>query len=220
MGVTADTSGAHIRPENRIVSALWIGELSPLERLCMSSFVQAGHEYHLYTYEAMAGLPAGVKLCDAGEILPHETVFRNQRGKGKGSFACFSDLFRYKLLWERGGWWVDTDVFCLRAFDFAAPYVFGAEDKPVASGVIKMPPKSELARRCYDDARGVDHAQVVWNELSDIFASAVAELDLLGYVLEPEVFSPIAWFEVPDYVQGRRDSATWQSVAQRLPRDH
>lgn len=170
----------------------------------MTSFVRAGHRYNLYTYGQLADVPAGVTLCDAGEILPQDAIFRNQLGKGKGSFACFSDLFRYKLLYERGGWWVDTDVFCLRAFDFAAPYVFGAEDKPVATGVIKVPPRSELARRCYEQAQAVDHAQVVWNELCEIFANGVRDLDLMGHVLPAEVFSPIAWHEVPQFVRGRK----------------
>src|SRR5262249_54280435 len=31
-------------------------------------------------------------------------------GFGKGSPSAFSNYFRYKLLAEKGGWWIDTDV--------------------------------------------------------------------------------------------------------------
>jgi hypothetical protein len=189
---------------NRIVQSLWIGPLSPLEQMCMASFVARGHEFHLYAYQRPDGVPAGVQVLDAAEILPPATVFCNCRGRGKGSYAGFADLFRYKLLWQRGGWWVDADVFCLRPFHFAAPYVFGAEDKPVANGVIKAPAGCELMRRCYEEAARYDHQSVVWNELGDIFSNAVLGLGLASSVLPPQVFSPIPFYEIVDYVCGRR----------------
>ena len=34
-----------------IIQSLWIGQrLSDLERLCIRSFLQKGHPFHLYTY--------------------------------------------------------------------------------------------------------------------------------------------------------------------------
>ena len=44
-----------------------------------------------------------------------------------GSLAAFSNLFRYKLLLERGGWWVDTDVICLRPFRVRDELVIASE---------------------------------------------------------------------------------------------
>ena len=187
-----------------VINGLWIGQLSPLEQLCIKSFVVQGHPYHLYAYGALDNVPDGVTLQDAGQILPQSLIFRNQLGKGKGSVAAFSDLFRYKLLLERGGWWVDTDVFCLKPFDFSAPYVFGAEDKPVASGVIKMPKGCELAQQCYDLARQVDPKTIVWNELVAILERGVRDLKLMKYVLQPETFSPIPWNEIPNHILGRK----------------
>jgi hypothetical protein len=140
-------------PPLPVINALWIGQLSPLEQLCLKSFVARGHSVHLYTYDPIENVPQGVTLQDAAQILPPSQIFRNRLGKGKGSVAAFSDLFRYKLLLDKGGWWVDADVFCLKPFDFAAPYVFGAEDKPVASGIIKMPRGCLLAEMCYESAR-------------------------------------------------------------------
>jgi capsular polysaccharide synthesis protein len=187
-----------------VVSALWIGQLSPLEQLCLHSFVARGHSVHLYTYDAIPNVPQGVTLQDAAQILPPSLVFRNRLGKGKGSLAAFSDLFRYKLLLDKGGWWVDADVFCLKAFDFAAPYVFGAEEKPVASGVLKMPRGCPLAELCYESARRVDPDTIVWNELVNILERGVRDLSLMPYVLPKETFSPIVWRDVPAYAQGEK----------------
>ena len=185
-----------------VINGLWIGQLSPLEQRCLKSFVAHGHPYHLYTYEPIDNVPDGVVLQDAAQILPQSLIFRNQNGLGKGSLAAFSDLFRYKLLLERGGWWVDTDVFCLKPFDFTAPYVFGSEDKPVASGVLKMPRGSQLAQRCFEMASQIDSATIVWNELVAILERNVRQLKLMRYVLPAKTFSPIVWSDVPDYVRG------------------
>ena len=187
-----------------VINSLWIGQLSPLERLCLKSFVAQGHAFHLYTYDPIDNVPPGVTLQDAGQILPASKVFRNQRGEGKGSLAAFSDLFRYKLLLDRGGWWVDTDVFSLKPFDFTAPYVFGAEDKPVATGIMKMQRGSALAQRCYESACRIKQKKIIWNELANLVEHGVHELGLMSYVRPQEVFSPILWRDIPEYVRGEK----------------
>ena len=107
-----------------IVHGLWIGpKLSPLELLTLNSFVRWGHEFNLWLYDPPeTPLPAGAHPRDATRILPRERIFRKrmrdpETGVGKGSVSPFSDLFRYKLLYELGGVWVDMDVTCLRPFN-------------------------------------------------------------------------------------------------------
>ena len=203
----AAPSGAKFPMEeaNRIVRSLWIGDLSPLEWVCMQSFVRCGHEFQLFMYQPTDKVPAGVVVRDAHEILPAGRVFQNRLGKGKGSFAGFSDLFRYHMLRQLGGWWVDMDVFCLAPFDFSAPFVLGAElDKPVATGVLKTPAGSELMQKVCRKAEAVDPSRVLWNELCDCLTQSVSELGLLRHVLPVETFSPIVWNQIPDYVRGRR----------------
>lgn len=173
--------------------------------MCLGSFSRQGHDVHLYAYEPQPDAPRGVRVLDANEIIPEKAIFRTRKGRGKGSFACFADLFRYKLLFDRGGWWVDTDVFCLHAFDFEAPYVLGAEDKPVANGVIKAPAGCELMRRTYEAARDYDYRTILWNELTDILTRNVIDLGLARYVLPSHIFSPIAFDEIPDCVRGQRE---------------
>lgn len=186
------------------VASLWIGQITPLERLCILSFLRQGHVFKLYTYGDVGALPEGVTVCDANEILPESAVFRNRIGFGAGSVAGFSDVFRFKLLLDQGGWWVDTDVFCLRPFDFPAPYVLGAEDKPVASGVIKAPAGSELMGKCFNAACRLDRTRFLWNDYVNILAKTVREQGLMHYVVSPDVFSPILWRDIPRYVLGKR----------------
>ena len=50
-----------------VIHMFWHGApLSRVERLCLASFVANGHPVHLYVYDEPAGVPAGVRLRDAG----------------------------------------------------------------------------------------------------------------------------------------------------------
>jgi len=99
-----------MKPSDQVAQFLWIGgSLSLLEQLCLRSFVAHGYQVHLYTYGPVTGIPEGVRVLDGGEILSAERVFAYKNGWGRGSYAGFADLFRYHLLFQRGGWWFDTD---------------------------------------------------------------------------------------------------------------
>ena len=88
-----------------LINFLWIGSpLSAMETLSLSSFVAHGHPVNLYVYDEVRNLPPGVHVSDAGEIIPRSRIFRVGAPEEKGSFANFADLFRYTLLWEKGGW--------------------------------------------------------------------------------------------------------------------
>src|SRR4051794_37495980 len=107
-------------PSNAFVQGLWVGgELSAMEQICIQSFLKNGHGFHLYTYGDVRGVPDGTVRLDGSTILPASKVFQYRNG----SFAGFSNFFRYRLLLEKGGWWVDLDTVCLQPFDFEAPYV-------------------------------------------------------------------------------------------------
>jgi len=108
------------------VKTLWIGkELSTIERLCLNSFLKHGHKVDLFSYGSVAGIPAGVNIRDGNEILSEDKIFTY---KHRNSVAPFADWFRYEMLRQEGGIWIDADVICLRAFDFSDPLIFGAED--------------------------------------------------------------------------------------------
>src|SRR5262249_4936944 len=62
------------------------------------------------------------------------------------SIAPFADWFRYRLLFERGGIWADTDMVCLQPFDYEQPRVFGWQDAQfINNAVIGLPARDPLA---------------------------------------------------------------------------
>jgi hypothetical protein len=126
------------------VQMFWHGApLSRIERLCMSSFLAHGHPVHLYVYEAPVAPPAGVRLMNAGDILPRESLFTHRR---TGSLGSFSDWFRYQLLKERGGIWADADVVCLAPLSYSQDEIFGWQDAEVLNNaVLGLPAGHELA---------------------------------------------------------------------------
>src|SRR5215471_6623997 len=110
---------------NSRVQSLWIGtRLSTMECLSIASFVHYGHAFHLYAYDEIQNLPSGVTVLDANEILPRSSIFTY---RGNGSVAGFANHFRYKLLMDRGGWWADLDMVCLRPLDFERESVVASE---------------------------------------------------------------------------------------------
>jgi glycosyltransferase involved in cell wall biosynthesis len=181
-----------------IVSSLWIGEsLGILERLAITSFLRQGHEFHLYCYGDVSGVPPEAAIKDANEILPASSIFRYEHGEGKGSPAAFSNLFRYKLLLEKGGWWVDTDTVCLKPFHFPGEVVISSELWPggvkhANTGVMKMPAGHSIARQCYERARSRNPRELRWGETGPILIHSVLEKQGFAHLVEnPAVFCPI-----------------------------
>lgn len=125
-----------------LFKSFWHGKpLSPYQRLCLKSFVDHGHEFILYSYDRL-DVPAGIETGDATEFFSRDRVFCYSRGPGAGSVSAFSNVFRYRLLHERGGWWVDTDVVCLAHDVPDADVVFGWQDESrdlVGSAILKFP---------------------------------------------------------------------------------
>lgn len=98
----------------QVAQFLWVGAgLSPLENLCLRSFTNLGYEVHLYSYGPLDLIPDGVVVKDAGEIIPEDDAFFGPH-TCDGKYANFSDRFRYYLLFERGGWWFDSDHVALK----------------------------------------------------------------------------------------------------------
>ena len=184
-----------------VIQGLWIGnELSNLERLSLSSFIANGHDYHLYVYSDVNGIPDGVTVKDGNEILPESDIFSYRVGAGKGSYSAFSNFFRYKLLYDRGGWWCDTDMVCLKPFDFQQDYVISSElhlgNRHITSGVIKSPAGSAAMKDNFEICTGKDKDSLPWGEVGPrLVSQCVSKFDLFEYVVDPEVFCPLGFLQ-------------------------
>jgi len=185
--------------DNLVVHGLWIGErLSRLELLTIKSFVHFGHEFHLWLYAPLENIPAeGVVLRDAASILPESAIFRNAAadpisGVGKDSIGAFSDLFRYKLLAEHGGIWVDMDVTCLQPFDCADEYWFRAHRVGIIGNIMKCPAGSEVMQNVYAEAAAGITAASPWLAASELLSAQIAAHGLTDFVHE-DLCNPDDW---------------------------
>lgn len=130
---------------NQIIQSFWHSKnpeensFTTLELLCIASFLYHGHTFHLYTYNphdaTMQYLRDQLASCEnfrnlhiinADKILHQSEIFFDCK-KNKLSIAGFSDYFRYSMIYQVGGWWVDMDVICMQYFDLNSPYIFATE---------------------------------------------------------------------------------------------
>ncbi len=197
------------------IKALWVGDsLSVIEQLSLASFVHHGHRVELFTYEPVADIPVGVVVRDGNEILGKDRIFMY---RSRPSYGAFANWFRYVLLYREGGVWIDTDVVCLKPFDFSAELFFGWEQyNKVNNAVVGSHPGMEvfafLARQAeqpnvflpYDTGsdkcrklmrrylHGNHRSDLEWGETGPVgFTRALRHFGYLDYALSTTAFYPV-----------------------------
>ena len=188
---------------NPIIQSLWIGtELSKMEQLCIKSFMIHGHAFHLYTYEPVAGVPDGCVVKDGCEILGREEIFTYQNGAERGSLGGFANMFRYKLLFDRGGYWVDMDTVCLKPFDFPGPYVICSQldesgNQELGNCVMLAPPGNQLCLEAFQTCQGKDKNKIMFGQTGPVLIRAlVKKLGLTAAGADYKTFCPIHYYEL------------------------
>jgi hypothetical protein len=138
-----------------LISTFWSGpELPPLTQLAIRSWKAQGHSVNLYVFEpnnAPAGVPEGVKLCCATDVLPYSVLERliplvKTKRSPWQQIVSYSDIFRMCLMREGLGFWMDTDVVLFRPFDPDLSQTWFATDGPKTVGVSAMyfPPNDPI----------------------------------------------------------------------------
>jgi hypothetical protein len=134
--------------------SLWVGEqLGYVERLTMVSARSVGHPFTLYSYvpEKLRGVPNGVEVRDAKEVVPYKALARYFDG---GWATLGTDFFRYAMQAKGLGYWVDLDLHFIRPIDFHDQYVFGWEHETSINGtVLRLPRDSDMVR----ELNGISH---------------------------------------------------------------
>lgn len=218
---------------NTIIQSLWIGnQLSKIEELCINSFLKNGHTFHLYSYQEIKNVPLGTVVFDANIIIPYKDVFLDSHE----TWAAFSDWFRYKLLYKKGGWWSDLDVICVKYLDMNTEYRFsteryfvGGETRLlVTTSLIKSPSKADFLLELLEYIESKDFLNVEWASFGpNLFDSVIREYESENFIEPPITFCPINWNEIelffinnrPDFSEKTYTIHLWNEMWRRAKID-
>ena len=206
---------------NDVFNMFWHGRsISSLETTCMQSFVRHGHRLRVFTYDEHS-LPEGVEHADAREILPYERLFTF-----KNSPSAFTNIFRYALLFEQGGWWVDSDVLCRKTELPACDYYWAEQQPRVLNGaILKFPPSDPMCGRLLELAEEGSKRLTKWGQLGpDLLTKHLRDYRPIGLAGSTQDAYPLHYLEthffwLPEFasvVQSRTRSSTflhfWHSI--------
>jgi hypothetical protein len=199
-------------PGRPLAQSLWVGRrLRWIERLAIKSYLDNGWRFQLYVYDDVADVPAGCEVLSASAIIPEKDVFTEGTGSGlhAGSVGAFSDLFRYRLLYERGGMWTDTDVVNFRKFDpdgrkFVSTELSDAGLVSLNGAMMAAPAGDAFVGRAYERACVLLKSdKMFFTRIGPyLLAELVAEMGSDAVELMPPGFlSPISWMNTGSLLQ-------------------
>ena len=185
---------------SHVFSTFWTGTISLREYVCINSFLEKCHKYYVYSYEKLEGLPKGVELKDASEIVPKEE-YLIYKEKLPNRWDLFSDKFRYLLLYKKGGWWVDTDVICLKKEIDIKPedtFMCFYDNKNINNACLKFPKGDEVMKYCvnyikdWEIANNFEYKKLDWGMFAPpLITKAVKSLNRLDEVYLYQYAYPI-----------------------------
>ena len=197
-----------------VVSCLWVGsKLSRMEYYSIKSFLKVGYQVELYVYEDVENVPQGTIIKDANLVLNIDDIFLL-----KQSFLPFSDIWRYKFLFEFGGIWFDLDMICLKQFDTNDDYIISSEytmasgafksKLPYISniGILKSPKNSLFYKDLYETCSNYQFNKTNNDKLKymKIFRKKVIKYGYEIYIRPPDHFCPISFWNAKEAFLGNR----------------
>jgi hypothetical protein len=177
-----------------------------------ASMRRAGHPVRVWSYSPQKLeflLAHGVELRSAEDVIPRTLYEEIVAGS---EIRYFSDIFRYAVLHEHGGLWMDSDVVLLRPFPFGGEHFFNLQWRGgdaghfICGNVMYARPRSP-------------HIEALYRLSMDIFASrrrAFGDIgpkllshyiasdtgaNLRDWVFSPVLFNSIDWTETELFKQ-------------------
>lgn len=177
--------------------------------------LRQGHPLSLYCYRPPAGVPEGVEIRDAAEILPEDRIIRHHTG----SVSLFTNWFRYELQRRGLGTWLDCDTYLLAPLDGESQHLFGeyepgycngavlrlASDSPMLRDLIRpfeetsvppwLPWKARMAAhwRLRSSGRS-DVSRMPWGSLGPLALSYLVRKHGYDHLAQPpDVLYPVRW---------------------------
>ncbi len=184
-------------------ASFWHGTLNPFAYGCLASFPVAGASLRVFSYDPRLDLPPGVRLEDARAICADESLTRRFIANGKPSIATFADMFRYRMIRDKGYCWVDADILCLTkpAFD-GDDVIFCRQADAVGTSlinnaVLRLPPSHPALAELVATGEAAIDVDQRWGALGPFLLTPVLEryglydralASHVCYPIEPEQF--------------------------------
>jgi len=187
------------------VFTLWVGDKLPyLQQISILSWIRQGYRVKIYTdnnnllknSSLLEDFSYYITLENANKILTKEPSW---------AILPYSDLFRYKVLYEYGGTWLDADLILLRPLPNLETII--SSEYTMKSGAFKSKNDMTATIQCLRFVKGnplikkiIDtiHTKInnpAWRENMKIFRKII-EKDAMGEVLEPHLFNPVPWWNI------------------------
>jgi len=194
-----------------VVKSLWIGDsLGDLEVNCIKSHLRVGHIFMLYVYNHVDRVPHGTIIKDGRDILEESFLAKDNCEFG---YYPFSDIFRFFLMYKKGGIWVDMDMFATRhwgsiedkEFIFASErtiqkgaYRNRTKDKVATICVLKAPPRSsfysEVVRQVISPNFKIKRRDACMVELRKM----IDTFSMNKYIVDFYLFCPVDWWNTKE----------------------
>jgi hypothetical protein len=190
----------HDHTHGQIFRGFWHGsQLSHYQLLCTRSIVEHGHQFELFVYDPNIWVPDWICKKDARQILPTDHVMQYQCGWGAGSPSLHSNLFRYEMLHQLGGWWVDLDVMLLRSdLPDGEQFYFSNGRGSVATAVLRFASQDPLLKEAIQRSRAVPEQRAGWGQTGPKLMSELVEtFSRTGLVSPTASAFPIDYHEIP-----------------------
>jgi hypothetical protein len=203
LGVASPNTAAEphvLSKDPQTIRTFWHGDaIGPYQLLCLRSFADRGHRVEVFAYSEALDAPDWISVRKAGEILPPERVLRPLGSDGR--FAIHANRFRYALLHQLGGWWIDPDVLLLKPelpqdeIFLGGPDAFGL----VPVGALKFPAGHPILEEALRQTELLGDTLDEWDKSgAPLFTSLLdRELSVPGFRSRAPL-GPLSWFEVPD----------------------
>ena len=190
------------------IQTLWIGKTMPMiNHHCLKSMTKY-HTVEIYTYSKIENLPQntdhGVIIKDANEIIEEKDLFYFN----ETDIAPFSDLFRFKLLLLKGGYWLDLDIFLLKPINYKMnEFIVGSERTMLVGafksknpykaniGFLKAKRKSKFYERIVEECeKKIEKGLKKRTDLMVVFQKQIERFGLEYCIKSPEFYCNLDWW--------------------------
>lgn len=188
-----------IAREPQTVRTFWHGTaMGPYQLMCLRSFVDRGHRVEVFSYNSDLRLPDWIEVKSAESIMGRERILRSL--SENGPVAIHANLFRYALLHQLGGWWIDPDTLLLTPdlpqddVFIAGPDIFGRPP----TGALKFFAGHPMLADAIARTEALGDSLEGWERSGATLMGTLLDIHQFGDFRNSQSLGPLSWFDVPD----------------------